>query len=243
MLGYIEYDGRRGKMRAARETRLGGAFFVVYTGCAASGFGSRRRAVRAANVMRRSGVHRAVFPVDFPYTAIFREQGILPVDPMPLRVALCTEYVRGRLAAAGIEESTAVVAVCGDILSAALERTVRELIRVFRNVLVSVPQGGERLAGELRRQMGAVVQVNPSRHRLEQADALVLFAPRGDLAQNNKVLCALYPGAPERGKIKLHPGKGSEGEIAENCSGEQLAAALYSMGVLTARRLLSEISC
>lgn len=242
MLGYIEYDGRRGALCIAKEQRCGGTFLVAYTGCGAEGYLSRRRADRAAKMMREQGVRRAVFPMDFPFHDIFARRGILPVDPLPLRIILCPGVVRKRLAAAGCDEREAVVAVSGDCVSSALERTVRVLVREFRHVLLSVPCG-ETLAANLWQQQGAVVQLAPSRDRLERADALVLFAPRGDLRGENRVLCALYPGVSGRGRIEISLDTEEEKNVAANCSREQLAAALYSMGVLSAHRLLGEITC
>lgn len=242
MLGYIEYDGRHSAQRIIKEQRCGGSFLVAYTGCGAEGYFARRRADRAAKALRSQGIRRAVFPVDFPFCDSFARRGVLPVDPLPLWVDLCPGIVRKRLAAAGIDEREAVVAVSGDHVSAALERTVRALVRDFRHVLLSAP-GGEALADTLRQQQGAVVQLTSSRDRLERADALVLLAPRGDLSGENRVLCALYPGASGRGRIVLSLPAAQENGIAENCSREQLAAALYSMGALSCRRLLDEITC
>ena len=37
---------------------------------------------------KRGEVRSAVFPVDFPYTALFIRMGVLPVDTLPLRRAL-----------------------------------------------------------------------------------------------------------------------------------------------------------
>ncbi len=242
MLGYIEYDGGRSALRIVKEKRCGGTFLVAYTGCRAAGLFERKRADRAAGMLREQGIRRAVFPVDFPFGDVFSHRGILPVDPQPLRIRLCPQIIRKRLAAALIDEREAVVAVAGDHVSAALEQTVRALVRDFRHVLLSV-SGGENLARELWQQQGAAVQLNPSRDRLESADALVLLAPRGELSGGNQVICSLYPGAAGRGKIDLSLPAALENCVAANCSREQLAAALYSMGVLPIRKFLGEITC
>lgn len=241
MLGYIEYhENDRRKAYLRLEQRLGGTFLVLNMGRGAAGILAPQRASRSARQMLEQGVRRAVFPLDFPHTAVFLREGIAPVDPLPLRRALCAAYVRRRLDALGLSGTQAVVAVVGGEMNADIARTAGELARSYRYVLLSVRSGGEEYAQHLRRQYGISLLLNPSPDQLERADALVLFVPRSDLKPKNAVLCALYPGAEARGLIPLQLSGRILDAIPSNCSHDQFAAALHSMGVLPTEQFLGE---
>lgn len=155
---------------------------------------ARRRALLAARQMRERGVRSAVFPVDFPYTALFLGQGICPVDTLPLRRALAAPLTRRKLESMGLGPTQAVVAVSAQRLIREAEDAVRSLALSFRYVLLSAGAGGEVLARELRREYGISLLLDPARDQLDRADALLLYAPRPDLAGDNAVLWGLYPG-------------------------------------------------
>ena len=243
MLGYIEFEENDAKAKMAKEARSGGTFLVLNMGKGAHGAFAAQRAARAAEKMRAQGVRRAVFPVDFPHTAVFLRRGIVPVDPMPLRRKLCARFVKKKLEMLGISGAQAVVAVSGDYVSEEMAQTVHELALSYRYVLLSVRAGDEEFACRMRRQYGVSLVLAPSVDQLERADALVLFAPRSDLKRENPVLCTLYPGGDERGRVPLALGEELSEDVAENCSHEQLIAALYSMGIASAERFLGEITC
>ena len=122
-------------------------------------------------------------------------------------------------------------------------RSVRELTLSYRYVLLSLRSGGEELAQTLRRQYGISLLLNPSSEQLNRADALVLFSPRPDLLLENRVLCTLYPGADERGRIPLRLDPAFADTLPPNSSPDQLAAALYGAGTLPPERFLGEITC
>ena len=110
----------------------------------------------------------------------------------------------------------------------------------YRYVLLSA-RGGEDFARTLRREYGISLLLDPSADQIDRADALVLFAPRGDLAQDNKILYTLYPGGEAgRGRLPLCLPKALEDQTESNCDREQLAAALYGLGVLPLETLLAE---
>ena len=243
MLGYIEYAENGEKAYLAKESRCGAPFLVMDMGKGARGMLASRRAVRSAEKMRAMGVRRAVFPIDFPHTAAFLRAGITPVDPMPLRRALSARFVQRKLELLGIENAQAVVAVCGEHMSEEIAQTVRELAHSYRYVMLSVRSGGEEFALLLRRQYGTALILAPSADQLERADALVLFSPRGELRRENPVLCTLYPGGDERGRVPIRLDSRLTEKVADNCSREQLAAALYGLGIVPAQRFLGEITC
>lgn len=236
MLGYIEFDADTKTLRLARRKVLGGTFLTLHFG-QSEAFPSLR-AARAARQMRRYGVRRAVFPVDFPYTSAFLHQGVLPIDPLPLRRALCADFVCRRMEQLGIPTTRAVIAIGGDRMTPEMTETVKRLARAYRYVMLAVPEGGEDLAASLRREYGIALILKPARDQLERADALVLFSPREDLSGENRVFCPLYHGGTPL-PLELNGAQG----LPPNCDREQLAAALYAMGLCRMDTLLEEISC
>lgn len=241
MLGYIEYDENTKTVRMEKKTVLGGRFLALTVGREVRGVMGKLRVERAAKQMREQGVHQAVFPVDFPYTAMFLRRGILPADPLPLRRSICAAYVMRRLSELAIPPERGVIAIGGEYLNREMRETTLALAVAFRYVMLAVPEGGEELARELRRIYGISLLIKPSRDQLERADALVLFAPRGDLSCENRVFCALYPGGEfTRGRVPAELTGEWIRSLPPNCDREQLAAALYAMGQLTAETLFGE---
>ena len=150
MLGYIDYRTPASDEAYLRqEKRHGGTFLVLNMGRGVQGFFASRRAASAAKQMRAQGIRRAVFPVDFPHTAVFFRCGIVPIDTLPLQQILCVPYVRRQLDHLGLSGTQAVIAVSGVSVSEAMARTVRDLSRTYRYVLLSVSSGGEELAGAI----------------------------------------------------------------------------------------------
>ena len=86
--------------------------------------------------------------------------------------------------------------------------------------------------------------LHPSPDQLERSDALLLFAPRKELAGNNPILYTLYPGGEGgRGRLSLVLPAALAEQAEPNCDGEQLAAALFVQGAVTLEALLAEIPC
>lgn len=240
MLGYIEYDEHFRTTQLARRNVLGGTFLALQLG--RGGVLGSLRAARAARQMHSQGVRRAVFPVDFPYTSVFLHHGVLPMDTLPLRRMLCADFVRRRMEQLHLPPTEAVAAVCGEHLTCEMAETVKSLARSCRYVMLSASSGAEALAASLRREYGAALIIRPTSDQLECADILVLFSPRSELSGENRIFCALYPGGEfTRGRLPLDPGSGQT--LPSNCDREQLAAALYAMGLRRMDTLLEEISC
>ena len=246
MLGYIIYGDGPKKPELGESQLPGGTFTTLRMGQAAHPNGplALRRARKSARRLREAGVRSAVFPVDFPYTALFIRQGVCPVDTLPLRRALAAPLTRRRLEEKGLPSTEAVVAVAGDRASRELLETAKALALSYRYVLLSVRGGEEAFARSLRREYGVSLLLRPSQEQLDRADALLLFAPRGDLALENPILYTLYPGGEAgRGRLPLRLPEALSSRLEPNCGFEQLAAALYAMGGLTLETLLAEISC
>ena len=174
-----------------------------------------------------------MFPVDFPYTALFIRQGVCPVDTLPLRRALAAPMTRRSLEKLGLEPTQAVVAVTGERCAREVAECAKMLALGYRYVLLGVNSGGEAFSRSLRREYGISLVLDPSPDQLDRADALVMFSQRGDLARNNPILYTLYPGGEAgRGRLPLALPEGIRDQVEVNCDLEQLAAALYATGGL-----------
>lgn len=233
MLGYIMYADGPKRPELGERKLPGGTFVTLRMGQSAHPNSplALGRARQGARRLREAGVRSAVFPVDFPYTALFIRQGISPVDTLPLRRALAAPMTRQRLEELQLAPTQAVVAISGERASREVTETAKALALGYRFVLLSVKSGGEEFARSLRREYGISLLLRPSPDQLDRADALVLFDPRTDLALENPVLYALYPGGEAgRGRLSLHLPAALEAQVEPNCDPEQLAAALYAAG-------------
>ena len=221
MLGYIVYGDGPKRPELGERQLPGGTFVTLRMGLSAHPHGplALARARQGARRLREAGVRAAVFPVDFPYTALFIRQGVSPVDTLPLRRALAAPLTRRRL------EGLA-------------------LAPTHRYVLLSVRTGGEDFARSLRREYGISLLLRPSPDQLDRADALVLFDPRPDLALDNPILYTLYPGGEAgRGRLSLCLPASLGAQVEANCDPEQLAAALYAAGGVPLEAFLAETAC
>ena len=244
MLGYIMYGEGPKRPELGERQLSGGTFVTLRMGLQARPNGplGLLRARQGARMLRKSGVRTAVFPVDFPYTALFIRQGVLPVDTLPLRRVLAAPLTRRRLERGGFQPTQAVAAVSGDRAVREVTECAKALALSYRYVLLSVRGDGAAFARDLRREYGISLLLDPSPDQLDRADALVLFSPRTDLSLNNPILYTLYPGGEAgRGRLPLCLPSALAEQTEPNCDREQLAAALYAAGALTAENLLSEI--
>lgn len=246
MLGYIIYGDGPKKPELGERQIAGASFTSLRLGEVRRPNGplALRRAAKGAARLRESGVRHAVFPVDFPYTALFIRQGITPVETLPLRQALAGPLTRRRMEELALSPTQAVVALAADRMSREVSDTARSLALSFRYVLLSVRSGGEDFARSLRREYGVSLLLEPSRDQLDRADALLLYAPREELRRENRVFYALYPGGEAGGgRLPLCLPAGTAEQVEPNCGQEQLAAALYALGAVSLETLLAEIPC
>ena len=241
MLGYIMYGEGPKRPELGERQLSGGTFVTLQMGLQARPNGplAHFRARQGARMLRESGIRSAVFPVDFPYTALFIRQGVLPVDTLPLRRLLAAPLTRRRLENGGFQPTQAVAAVSGDRVIREVTDCAKALALSYRYVLLSVRGDAEPFARNLRREYGISLVLDPSPDQLDRADALVMFSQRGDLARNNPILYTLYPGGEAgRGRLPLALPEGIRDQVEVNCDLEQLAAALYATGGLPLESLL-----
>ena len=178
----------------------------------------RGRARAAARALSRAGVVRAVFPEDFALLPSFAKQNVGPVDVLPLYRRRAGEWLRAGLAARGVS-GAAMAALCADRLTGEAVRAVTELCLRYRYVLLDVPEGGEELARQLRREFGVSLILRPAAGQLAAADGALLFS------------LALYDGAqpPENVRMRL---PALEEQLPQGCRRDQLLAALWGAGAL-----------
>ena len=119
MLGYIIYGDGPKRPELGERQIAGAAFTSLRIGEARRPNGplALHRAAKGAAQLRESGVRRGVFPIDFPYTALFIRQGITPVETLPLRRALAGPLTRRRMEELGLSPTQAVVALSADRMS------------------------------------------------------------------------------------------------------------------------------
>ena len=188
----------------------------------------RRRVLAAGKRLRKMGVTQAVLPEGFPYGRELARCGVRPVSTLPLRRALAADWVRWVLEKQGKGTAGARVAVCAAQLTGEVVRTVTELCLRHRYVLLDLPYGGEELCRQLRREYGVSLLLGPSKEQLEEAEALVLFAPREDC--HSRRALALYDESQPLPPLLLPPAL--EEKLPKGCDRGQLLAALREQGTL-----------
>ena len=233
MIGYIAY---RDDVRtwSVEERRFLGLRMLGVTLPRGRKFLGKRYALRAARAMGKLGVRQAVFPEDFPWMEQFASRGVLPVDPLPLYRRLAPRLVRQRMADLGLSPGAVTVAAVGDNLTGELEKILTQLALQVRYLTVSMKYGAEEFCHSLRREYGVSVLQRPTRSQLEEAQVLLLFAPREGLSCANPVVLRLYGGEAELAGngVALDLPVKLAGMVEGNCRRDQLLWALLSAGIL-----------
>ena len=192
----------------------------------------RRRITAAGRRLRKLGITRVILPEDFPFWALLEKLGLQPVSTVSLRQALAADWVGWLLSERGAVG--AAVAVCADRLTGDVARTVTELALRHRYVLLDLPYGGEQLCHRLRREYGVSLLMSSSAEQLEQAEALVLFAPRADLHREDAL--RLYDERTPLPGLTLPPPL--EEGLPPGVNRGQLLSALREAGVIRPGEIL-----
>ncbi|MDD3347289.1 hypothetical protein [Oscillibacter sp.] len=190
----------------------------------------RRRVSSAAKRLGKLGVNTAVLPECFAYESQLEKYGIRRASTLALRRRVAAEWVRVELAQQGKPTGSARVAVAADQLTGEAVRTITELVLRHRYVLVDLPRGGEELCRQLRRDYGVSLLLGPSKEQMEDAEALVLFSPRTELAKKNAVVLPLYDETAPLPGLSLPPAL--EGQLPAGADRGQLLAVLQDAGAL-----------
>ncbi len=169
MLSRLVYDGE-GRGRPQREERYGLPLLqarVPQTGWHAGG--SLRRAARG---FRRAGGGRVLVPEGFSAWPLLERYGLRRVDPVPFLRAHAAPLTLALLARMGVPPQQACVALRGREVDRSMVQAAQILCPQVREIAVSAPGGGERLARWLREEYGL-----PVRPDGEDVDAVVRFHP------------------------------------------------------------------
>ena len=204
-----------------RPCRIGGVCFLAVRVPEGKGLRERLCADRAAVLLRREGVRRAVFPADYPYRESFARRGVGAFSPEPLRRAAAPAIVRRCLSQLGVEPERATVAFCADRATPELRRLIAALAGEVRFVTLAVGADGDALARELLRSCGVAARLVPAG---ADADAAL-------------TVC-LSPCAARGNVLPLW-----DGSAAVRYAGDQpeeLLAALFAAGALDAEALAVE---
>ena len=233
MIGYIAYREDE-KTWSVEEKNLLGLRLLCLTLPKGRRLLGKHFAGRGARALGKMGVRQAVFPEDFPWGELFARRGVAAVDTLPLYRRMAPQIVKRRMADLGISPGAATVAAVGDNLTAEVEKILTDLALQVRYLTVSMKYGAEEFCHRLRREYGVSVLQRPTRSQLEEAQVLLLFAPREDLSCANPVVLRLYGGETELASngvafglpVKL------EGMVEPNCRRDELLSALLSAGML-----------
>ena len=215
VLGLVCYRDA-GEKNSAR-TLCGVRFGAVYV-TRGEGLRAAFSAKRAANCLKKHGVHYAVFPKGYPYEEAFARSGVLPPLEQPLRMAKAAEIVRCAMTQLAPAPACARIALCASSQSTALEAAARELVRDVRYLTICAPNG-KRLARMLRWDCGA--SVHPAEHGEKiAADLTVCF---DEMCPADGAVLPLGSGA-----LCIDYGAEGTGDAAEEWEENQLVCALYA---------------
>ena len=222
MLGYIVYPAAR---FGTEEFRLAGAAFLRVELPARRPWRMERLIRRAVRRLGERGVRRAVFPVDFPYTASFAGRGVLPVSDLALRRAVAAETLLCRMAAAGEDPRRSAAALLAAAPTGEVGRLLRELAPRVRYLSLWAGAGSEGLAADLRWELGLALRVAPPPELFRGAEGALLLREPPPEAPLPAVSLPLWEGS--RGDLtpyfSLPPAEGSPAP-------DQLLGALFAAG-------------
>lgn len=232
MYGYIEWtkEMRRPVMAEREILRLRFRCAAIPQRKGIPQFVQRRLAARAAKLLHREGVSRAVFPEAFPWMEVFAQYHIYPVDPMVLCRALAAELVQARLDAGGQTGKRVTVAVCTRRLTEDVRRTVTELCIRNRYVMLAAPERDDGFCRKLRREYGIPLVQTENMEQLAKAAIMVRFSPETKWAEKQEVIDLFPDGMPLRETLCLSPEL--EEQLPHGCDHMQLLAALHSAGAI-----------
>ena len=232
MIGYLVYTAQR-RYQPPEDRVIGGMRFLQAAVWKNGGLRGRLAAARSARELSRRRIRQAVFPKDFPYGEIFAKRGILPIDTLPLYQTMAPQMLRYCLGRRELQPHQVTAAIVAERLDGELEKLITEIALQVRYVVLSVP-GSDKLCAGLRREYGVSILQTSDRHRMEEAQALLLFAPAPRLRLENPVVLRLYDGQRVlrgNGLTLGLPGKWAA-EMEPECEQEQLLAALYRAGIV-----------
>ena len=190
----------------------------------------RRRVMTAGKKLQKLGVREVVLAEWFPFEEQLKKCGLQPISTLPLRRMLAADWVRAALEESQLPTGGAKVGVTAAQLTGQVVRTVTELVLRHRYVLLDVPYGGEELCRRLRREYGVSLLLEPDLKQLEEADVLVAFDRRENLAARNAIVIPLYEESVTMPPLSLPPAL--EERLPLGVNRTQILAFLQNAGVI-----------
>lgn len=189
MIGQVKYvPGGRGGGEWGRLYGLP----VLRTRTDPEGWLGEGRLRRAGRTLQRGGVLRTLVPGAFDHWPLLAAYGLSPVEPEPLVRAAGDELALEALRRQGVDPDRATVALRGLRADPDMARTAALLCPRVRHLIITAPQGGERLALWLRREFGIPVLPQEEGGQVglyfspgaggEETVRLTLYGPEPDLA-------------------------------------------------------------
>lgn len=190
MVGWLVPEVGRGRLRLEQIQVRGMPLLRAGVPMGWSTRGGLRRLRRAARGLREAGVRRILVPEGFAGWPQVVEEGLFPVDPVPLCRVLAPRLALAMLESRGVEPGRAAVLLRGRRVDRALFETAHTLCPRVRTLALAVPDGGAELCVLLRQEYGAAV---PETLGGMRADVAVDFAPVLPDMPGNLVLCPPVP--------------------------------------------------
>jgi hypothetical protein len=213
---------RKGKWGAAEPGRLYG-LPVVRAQVDPDGHLGAFRLRRTGRNLYRSGALQILAPKNFGGWSVLRQQGIAPIDPLPLLRDQSARLALESLCRQGREPGKNAVALRGRRAGRDMERAALRLCGQVRRLVIEAPEGGDELARWLRRQYGMPI-LPPE----EQTPVEICFDPMPSAAETSLRLFGTEPslGGLQLTAPELKPGDKSdlsllfvlwEGGILQEC--------------------------
>ena len=235
-----EEHGRGSAIRCHTEMICGICFFKAAVRCGRNTFLMRRRLRRAALLMKRAGVHTALFPEQFSEDRLFEKYGVRRAKEAYLRKMTAGQIACRAMAERGINAALCPVALLGDRMTAPLRKALMEIALHARCTMLCAGGGGGEACSVLRRDYGVSVLRNAGEEQLCRAgvvltfDAAVpcgrkdcLWLPFGTVTQaqgyENAFGTVRYAAPPE-----------IEKQIPDDCCRNALLSLLLELGILHA---------
>ncbi len=216
MLGYVAF-GNGFRVRSGEEEICGGRFLCVYLPAK-----SRELQIRkAARILRKRGVRRAVFPAGYD-AASWKRWGIEAVESLAFRRRLLLRILWWGLR----EEKWVRAGICTQNVDFWVQKAARFLAGESRYLFLDCGEGAEELALMLQREWGIAAVQESTAAQLSACDFLLLFTERKEIGCRGVTL-PFYAGAALPWKYRFWGI-----EKCPEADHEQLGQALCEMGIL-----------
>ncbi len=247
MYGYLTLcapeEKQRRAVRCGVKPICGVRFYEVYVQRSRSRFVEKRRLRRAARLMERAGVRRALFPEGFSETGLFESCGVQAAQDGYLRTVMAAEIARRMMDAQGFAPTETCVALIGDAMTPALRRTLMELALRVRYTLLSAGGGGGESCSVLRREYGVSVLRNAGEEQLRRADVVLTFGKASPCGKEGCLWLPFgevtkaegYENALRRVTCLASPA--IEAALPDGCSRSALLSVLLELGAVRPNEL------